>query len=36
MTVYSLEAMRADAQRTQGLNAADEAGLKPGRDDLYR
>lgn len=36
MTVYPLEALRAVALRTQGLDAPDKAGFTPGRDDLVR
>jgi len=36
MTVYPLEALRAVALRTQGLDAPDLTGFTPGRDDLYR
>lgn len=35
MTVYPLDALRAVALRTQGLDAPDKAGFTPGRDDLY-
>jgi len=36
MSVYPLEALRAVALRTQGLDAMDKAGFTPGREDLYR
>ncbi len=35
MTVYSLQAIRALALRTQGLHTANGAESKPGRDAIY-